>query len=204
MAAVLVLLAGLPGATPWAVALVPPPASDVPALRPPVPGPTTAGFDAPERYGPGHRGIDLRAHSGTPVTSPVAGRVHFAGSVVGLGWVTVAPTPRVLVTVGPLGQVGVRSGDVVAAGSVLGRALGDHDGRAALHLSLRVDGAYVDPAPHLRRTPPRATLVRVASRPARPGTAADTSPADEVPRSGAATAGVAATAGATVPWSRLR
>lgn len=134
-------------------------AGEVPVLRLPVTGVVVVGFDAPEPYGPGHRGLDLAAPVGTAVGSPVTGRVQFAGSVAGRRWVTVAATPRVLVTVGPLAEVAVRAGDVVVAGVRLGSALGTHDGRATLHLSVRVDGRYVDPAPRLGRVPVRATLL---------------------------------------------
>ena len=119
----------------------------VPSLHRPVDGPVVVGFDAPERFGAGHRGLDLRAPPGSPVVSPVAGRVHHAGPVAGIGWTTLAPTPRVLVTVGPIDASRVRRGDVVAAGTLLGTLAAGHGG--AVHLSVRVDGVHVDPAPHL-------------------------------------------------------
>ena len=194
------LVVGLIGVGPGSIALAAPAPGGVPLLRPPLPGPVTVGFDVPEPYGPGHRGLDLVARPGAPVGSPAAGRVHFAGSVAGQRWVTVAPTPGVLVTVGPLADVAVRSGDVVVAGSVVGRALGNHDGREALHLSLRVEGAYVDPGPHLRRAPPRATLLPAGSGPARAAAVADGALPGVAPTAGP----TSATAAATVPWSRLR
>jgi murein DD-endopeptidase MepM/ murein hydrolase activator NlpD len=120
----------------------------VPALRLPVRGMVVRGFEAPAGpYGPGHRGVDLRAPVGTPVAAPAAGTVRFAGRVAGSAWVSLLVAPGVVVTVGPLREAAVAAGERVAALAPVGRLAAGHDG--AVHLSLRVDGGYVDPLPWL-------------------------------------------------------
>jgi septal ring factor EnvC (AmiA/AmiB activator) len=105
-------------------------------------------------FGPGVRGVKLAAPAGSLAAAPAPGTVRFAGAIAGLGWVTVEVEPGVLVSVGPLDRIAVRAGAQVGARTVLGRLHADHD--RALHLGLRVGGAYVDPLPHLARVgPPR-------------------------------------------------
>jgi murein DD-endopeptidase MepM/ murein hydrolase activator NlpD len=135
-----------------------PPSPDprVPPLRPPVWGRLVRGFEAPAGpYGPGHRGVDLRAPVGTPVKAPAAGRIRFAGRVAGSSWVSVLVAPGVVVTVGPLLAPAVAAGERVAALAPVGRLAAGHGG--AVHLSLRVDGDYLDPLPWLVDRP-RARL----------------------------------------------
>ena len=146
------LLAGLPLAWALLAAPCPPPAAAaprrVPGLRLPVAGPLTRPFEAPaSRYAPGHRGIDLAAPPGAPVRAPAAGRVRFAGPVAGMAWVSIEAAPGVTVTVGPLAAVRVRAGQAVPALAPLGRLAPGHAG--ALHLGLRIGGAYADPLPYL-------------------------------------------------------
>jgi murein DD-endopeptidase MepM/ murein hydrolase activator NlpD len=124
----------------------------VPALRLPVAGPVVRGFEAPAGpYGPGHRGVDLSAPAGTPVTTPAAGRVTFAGPVAGSLWVSVLVAPGVVTSVGPLLDAAVATGRRLRAGARVGRLAAGHGG--AVHLSLRVDGGYVDPLPWLAGRP---------------------------------------------------
>jgi murein DD-endopeptidase MepM/ murein hydrolase activator NlpD len=131
-----------------APAMAAPAAPRVPALRMPVTGPVVRGFEEPAGpYGPGHRGVDVRAPVGTPVAAPAAGTVAFAGPVAGSAWVSLLVAPGVVVTVGPLRRPAVAAGGRVAALAPLGRLAAGHGG--AVHLSLRVDGAYVDPLPWL-------------------------------------------------------
>jgi murein DD-endopeptidase MepM/ murein hydrolase activator NlpD len=120
----------------------------VPPLRMPVRGPVVRGFEEPAGpYGPGHRGVDVRVPAGTPVAAPAAGLVTFAGRVAGSAWVSLLVAPGVVVTVGPLRRPAVAAGRRVAALAPVGRLAAGHGG--AVHLSLRVDGAYVDPLPWL-------------------------------------------------------
>jgi Peptidase family M23 len=135
-------------------------------LRPPVVGPLVRGFEPPAtRFGAGHRGADFAASAGEPVTAPAPGLVRFAGRAGGAWWVTVEPRPAVLASVGPLTRVRVRAGQRVGVRSVLGAAAPGHAG--AVHLGLRIRGAYTDPLPHLTR-PARPRLVRLAGAAARP------------------------------------
>ena len=153
----------------------PPPAVQ---LWMPVAGAIVRGFDARAGpYGPGHRGIDIAAPVGELVRAPVAGRVVFAGPVAGTTWVSLLVAPGMVVTLGPLldatvttgrvrlrapvGRVGpghplppvgraappVRQGGPGRAGPPRGSP--GSGGEATLHLSVRVNGVYVDPLPYL-------------------------------------------------------
>ena len=144
----------------------------VPGLWMPVTGAVVRGFDARAGpYGPGHRGIDISALVGATVRAPAAGRVEFAGPVAGTIWVSLLVAPGVRVTLGPLldpvtagrvpsraplGRVGPghRAGSSEGAGSTEGAGSGFG---ARLHLSVRVDGVYVDPLAYLIDRP-RARL----------------------------------------------
>lgn len=151
---VVAVLVWLPGAGPAVATAPPPPSSPTSSPRTapaaaatvavrPVPGPVVRGFDQPTRFGPGHRGVDLLAAPGTRVRAPAAGLVVFAGRVVDSSWVTV-DDGRHRWTVGPLTTVAVRRGAVVLAGATVGTSARAH-GVAALHLSARTDGRYVEP-----------------------------------------------------------
>ncbi len=115
----------------------------------PVTGPLVRGFDARAGpYGPGHRGIDIAAPVGELVRAPTAGRVVFAGPVAGVNWVTLMAAPGVLVTLGPLLDPAVTATRVRSRTPVGRVGPGHPAGPAApatLHLSVRVDGVYVDP-----------------------------------------------------------
>jgi murein DD-endopeptidase MepM/ murein hydrolase activator NlpD len=157
----------------------PAPSGRAPALRMPVVGTVVRGFEEPAgQYGPGHRGIDLAAPVGERVAAPAAGRVVFAGPVAGRGWVSLLVAPGVVVTVGPLLQTATAVGPsaraldpVVVMGrrvralDPLGRLGPGHAG--SLHLSLRIDGVYVDPLPYLvdRPRPRLAPLLAPGGRP---------------------------------------
>ena len=142
----------------------PPPATPdpppVPPLWMPVAGAVVRGFDTRAGpFGPGHRGIDIAASVGELVRSPTAGRVVFAGRVAGTNWVSLLVAPGVLVTLGPLLDP-VTTADRVRLRTPVGRVGPGHApppvGRAGsgregvtLHLSVRVDGVYVDPLAYL-------------------------------------------------------
>ena len=125
----------------------------------PVPGPIVRRYIAPATpYGPGHRGIDFRTTASTNVVAAGGGRVLFAGSVAGDFHVTIRhPTSGWVVGYSNLASVAVRSGQLVRAGDVIGRAGGHlvHHDPTTVHVSLRIDGQYRDPA----------TLLGVAGRP---------------------------------------
>ena len=136
----------------------------VPGLWMPVTGAVVRGFDARAGpYGPGHRGIDISAPVGATVRAPAAGRVEFAGPVAGTIWVSLLVAPGVRVTLGPLldpvtaGRVSSRApvgrvgpGHRAAPAEGAGPTEGAGPGLAAtLHLSVRVDGVYVDPLAYL-------------------------------------------------------
>jgi murein DD-endopeptidase MepM/ murein hydrolase activator NlpD len=124
------------------------PAGRVPALRMPLAGPVVRGFELPAGpFGPGHRGVDVGARVGEVVRAPAAGRVVFAGPVAGTSWVTLLVAPGVMVTVGPLLPDRRLAAGRVRALAVVGRVGLGHG--EALHLSLRVDGVYVDPLRYL-------------------------------------------------------
>jgi murein DD-endopeptidase MepM/ murein hydrolase activator NlpD len=101
--------------------------------------------------------VDFAAGPGTSVHSAVSGRVAFAGPVAGQTWVTVETTPGVLASVGPLRGTSLSVGAEVTAGDSLGPLAAGHAAtdpmtgvaRSAVHLSLRVDGRYIDPLPWL-------------------------------------------------------
>jgi hypothetical protein len=133
----------------------------VPPLWMPVAGAVVRGFDARAGpYGPGHRGIDIAASVGEVVRSPTAGKVAFAGPVAGTNWVSLLVAPGVLVTLGPLLDPATTAERVrlrtpvgrVGPGHMLppvGRAGPGREEGATLHLSVRVDGVYVDPLAYL-------------------------------------------------------
>jgi murein DD-endopeptidase MepM/ murein hydrolase activator NlpD len=144
----------------------------VPPLWMPLTGAVVRGFDARAGpYGPGHRGIDVAASVGEVVRAPAAGKVVFAGPVAGTTWVSIQVAPGVVATVGPL------HGELVSAGRVgtgtpvgrvaLGHAPGSVGGAATLHLSLRVNGEYLDPLAYLVDRP-RPRLVPLPAPGGRP------------------------------------
>ena len=95
-----------------------------------------------------HAGVDLLADRGTDVQAAAPGRVTFAGYAFG-GWgqlVVVAHDDGVRTMYAHLSVVGVRLGETVSTGSVLGQvgATGDATG-PHLHFEVRVRGAAVDP-----------------------------------------------------------
>ena len=135
------------------------PSTRVPALWMPVTGALVRGFDARAGpYGPGHRGVDIAARVGESVRAPAAGEVVFAGPVAGINWVSILVAPGVLVTLGPLldpplTAAAVRSripvGRVAPGHQATQVHPGDPVGETTLHLSVRVDGVYIDPLAYL-------------------------------------------------------
>ncbi len=132
----------------------------------PVPGPVVAAF-APTGLYSGHWGVDLGAPVGTVVTAPVSGVVTFAGPVASIEAVTITTESGWRVSVSYLAAVSVTAGEVVASGDPIGYS-GLAHGSPGVHLSLRVDGRYVDPLQHcgglvgrgrLRLLPPLSSVL---------------------------------------------
>jgi len=95
-----------------------------------------------------HAGIDIPAPKGTPVAAAGSGRVVFAGSS-GTGWgrmVLIAHGSGVRSRYAHLSRVGVRVGQQVRTGSIIGRvgATGEATG-PHLHFEVLMRGANVDP-----------------------------------------------------------
>jgi murein DD-endopeptidase MepM/ murein hydrolase activator NlpD len=106
-------------------------------------------FDAPDsEWGPGHRGLDLRASVGTVVVAPVSGRIHFTGDVVNRGVVTIRTASGWLVSMEPV-RVDDEVGSRVRAGQRIGRVAPGHCPGGCLHIGLRVEGEYRSPAREL-------------------------------------------------------
>lgn len=107
-----------------------------------------ARFDPPaDRWGPGHRGVDLLGRPGQQVHAALAGEVSFAGTLAGRGVVVVDHGPT-RTTYEPVAAT-VAVGDGVAAGGALGtlQTGGSHCApRACLHWGW-IEGAdtYLDP-----------------------------------------------------------
>ena len=120
-------------------------------LIPPVDGPLVKEFAEPaSRYSSGHRGVDFAAEPGTAVRAAGSGTVVFAGEVAARGAVTISHGSGLTTTYSLLSEVTVRSGDVVAAGTWIGRTGSTHPGApGGLHFGVKVGDGYVDPEAHL-------------------------------------------------------
>jgi len=109
------------------------------------PAPIEAKTDA--IWGEYHRGLDYRVPAGTPVSSPAAGNVLFAGPLVLTGETVMLDHGQGVVSVFyHLASTPVRSGDFVEAGAPLGLT-GDTGIApvAHLHWGVYVHGVAVDP-----------------------------------------------------------
>jgi hypothetical protein len=132
----------------------------VPGLWMPVAGAVVRGFDVRAGpYGAGHRGSTSRRPWGSWCGRRPRGGSCSPGRWPGTTWVSVRVAPGVLVTLGPVLDPTVRAGPVRAR-SPIGRVGPGHG--ATLHLSVRVDGVYVDPLPYLLDRP-RARLAPLLS-----------------------------------------
>jgi murein DD-endopeptidase MepM/ murein hydrolase activator NlpD len=133
-------------------------------LLAPVSAPIVDPFRAPGcQWCPGNRGLQYAVAAGTPVRAAAAGMVSFSGVVAGTRYVVVEHAAGGLrATYGGLAETGLREGDVVAAGSVVGVAGGE-----GLHFGLRRGEVYVDPAPLLGRLVERPRLVPTDGTPRR-------------------------------------
>lgn len=105
-------------------------------------------FDPPPRpWLPGHRGVDLAGTAGVAVHAAGPGRVAFAGSVAGVGVVSIDHAGGLRTTYEPVAAT-VRVGQSLATGDVIGTLLPGHAGcpvAACLHWGLRRGEVYLDP-----------------------------------------------------------
>lgn len=149
-------------------------------LSRPVTGGVTRGFDPPDqRWGAGHRGVDLAAEPGTIVRAADDGVVSFAGTIAGRGVVAVThrQATRLRTTYEPL-VPSVRAGQRVTRGQVIGRVadVAGADHHQGLHWGLIEGETYLDPladaaAPD-RTTPDEVRLLPAGATP-RPVPAGD-------------------------------
>ena len=112
-----------------------------PVFRPPVDAPVTDPFRPPENpYGPGNRGVEYDTEPGDVVRAAASGTVVFAGPVAGTLHVTVDHGGGLVSSYSYLDRLSVWVGTAVDQGAVIGVA-GER-----LHFSVRLEGAYTDPA----------------------------------------------------------
>jgi murein DD-endopeptidase MepM/ murein hydrolase activator NlpD len=113
----------------------------------------TRPFDPPPRpWLPGHRGADLAGSPGAVVFAAGAGVVAFAGTVAGIGVVSVDHAGGLRTTYEPV-TPRVPAGTRVDAGQPIGVLLPGHEGcpvAACLHWGLRRGADYLDPLLLLR------------------------------------------------------
>ena len=127
---------------------------------PPLAGPlqVTRPFDPPpDRFGPGHRGVDLAGAPGAPVLAAADGTVAFAGMVAGRPVVSIDHVSGLRTTYEPVDPA-VAAGQPVARGSPIGTLAGGHAGcpvAACLHWGVRRGETYLDPLLLLRPPPVR-------------------------------------------------
>jgi len=134
------------------------------------PHPVVRPYLAPlTRYSAGHRGIDVGAPD-TAVRAPADGTVHFAGTVVDRGVLSVAHAGGLLSSYEPVTTT-LKAGDLVRRGDVIGTLQPGHCSTPCLHFGVRRDGEYVSPLLFLGEVP-RSVLLptrRVAAGAAAPG-----------------------------------
>ncbi|MCK2036660.1 M23 family metallopeptidase [Microbacterium sp. SSW1-49] len=105
-----------------------------------------APYRAPaHEYGAGHRGVDLMAEPGTTVFAPAEGVVAFRGTVVDRPLVTIEHPGGLVSTLEPVSSP-LTPGAAVVAGQPLGIVgTGGHTPTGAVHLGVRLNGAYINP-----------------------------------------------------------
>lgn len=101
----------------------------------------------PAPWAAGHRGVDLAGTPGAPVRAAADGVVHFAGTVVDRGVVSIRHAAGLRTTYEPVTPA-VRAGQAVRAGDIIGTLSPGHPGcpeAACLHWGLRRGDQYLDP-----------------------------------------------------------
>ncbi|MEP7764986.1 M23 family metallopeptidase [Sanguibacter sp. 25GB23B1] len=106
-------------------------------------------FDPPTaRWGPGHRGVDLRSANEAPVLAPQAGTVAFVGVVVDRPLVVISHADGLRSTLEPVAS-DLTTGTAVARGDVVGvlaPGVATHCAPATcLHWGVRRGEEYIDP-----------------------------------------------------------
>ena len=154
----------VPTVTMALVATMPPAAAaaathhERPVFRPPVDAPVADPFRPPEDpYGPGNRGIEYDTEPGDVVRAAASGTVVFAGAVAGNLHVTVDHGGGLVSSYSYLQRLSVRVGAALDQGAVIGVA-GER-----LHFSVRLEGAYTDPAGFIGVRRVRVRLVPLRS-----------------------------------------
>lgn len=107
----------------------------------------------PNRYGAGHRGIDLVARPGGAVIAPAGGSVSFVGSVVDREVVSIRIDGRTVYSLEPVSSELAVGAAVVSGETIGGVAGGGHCEEECVHLGVRVDGEYVNPLRYFLRRP---------------------------------------------------
>ena len=151
-------------------------------LATPVPGQLLSEFaPGPKQWSAGHRGVDLATSPGEEVASAAAGTVSFAGTVAGVGSVSV-DHGGIRTTYTPV-KASVSKGQRVKAGESLGTVTSGHCQRSCLHWGLTDGQEYFDPMQHLRE--PETVLLPLGTIPktAAPLTVSS-SAGDAAPRAG--------------------
>jgi murein DD-endopeptidase MepM/ murein hydrolase activator NlpD len=122
------------------------------SLLPPVPGGIVDNWRPPSSpYGPGNRGVDLRAGVGEPVLSVGDGTITFAGQVGGRLFVVIDTGSELRITLGFLQRAVVRTGQTVKARELVAYANGP------VHVGARQGTTYIDPRPLFARRVVRLT-----------------------------------------------
>jgi len=130
-------------------------------FRPPTDAPVLDPFRLPDgQYGAGNRGIEYDTTEGDLIVAAAGGEVVFSGAVAGSLFVSVEHPGGLRSTYGFVSNLLVRVGARVEAGDVVARAAGP------FHFTVRLDGAYVDPAGLFGRA--RSLITRVTLVPDRP------------------------------------
>lgn len=142
------------------------PAGAVPSTvhyDPPVDAPISDPFRAPtHRYAAGNRGIDYATAEGDPVHASADGVVSFAGRVGHGLHLVIAHDDGVRTTYSFLASVGVRRGQRVERGVVVGTTL------RSMHFGARIGDAYIDPRELFSSRGLRVRLVDDQDAPPRP------------------------------------
>jgi septal ring factor EnvC (AmiA/AmiB activator) len=124
------------------------------ALDWPVSGSVTGRFGQPSgRFGAptARNGIEVAATEDTPVLAVHSGTVSYADTFTGFGNLVIVDHGGNNVSLyGYLSSTSVRMGDIVEAGSEVGRVGSAPGGPAALYFEIRIDGRPVDPVQWLK------------------------------------------------------